>query len=524
MEATRRQVLKGLAATLGFGALGGYGRLFAVPQLWKPGRTPNLVFGVISDTHLISSRRKREELMWTRTRHPFGNEKGRADKYLVSALEYFRERNVDAVMHCGDIADQGLVSEMEWTAAAWHRVFPWNRAPDGHEVVKLFVTGNHDVEGMWRVPRDYPDAAERARRMLNTDMAGHWERIWGEPFDDVWHKEVKGYHFFGRNFGEQSKAKFAQLLAAANAKFRLGDGARPFFIASHTGYAGRVNKEYRKLLKANLSNAVAFFGHHHWSLANWNRVYFDIRPDVPQIQCPPCNSSFDAPLGDSDAYIVPVRIEGTGQVGMARQGLVVSVFDDCVVFERRDFNIPGGSLGTKWVMPLGLYAPHPLSKGELKKAIGEPQFRKDAKLEVAGIGNNNDNIKNNFVKGARANPPAQSDKAEAVASAEKEVVVSSCSGCFQSIRIKIPLADGNPDSRVYAYEVVVVGDEGNPKLRKAIYAAGCNLAVGTEPNGGVTTLEIPASELPPGKSLTVAVRPITSLGTSGRPIITDFKV
>ena len=477
---SRREFLFG-AAALG---LGGYGRLFAVPQLWKPGRTPNLVFGVISDTHLISSRRKREELMWTRTRHPFGNEKGRADKYLVSALEYFRERNVDAVMHCGDIADQGLVSEMEWTAAAWHRVFPGNRAPDGHEVVKLFVTGNHDVEGMWRVPRDYPDAAERARRMLNTDMAGHWERIWGEPFDDVWHKEVKGYHFFGRNFGEQSKAKFAQLLAAANAKFRLGDGARPFFIASHTGYAGRVNKEYRKLLKANLSNAVAFFGHHHWSLANWNRVYFDIRPDVPQIQCPPCNSSFDAPLGDSDAYIVPVRIEGTGQVGMARQGLVVSVFDDCVVFERRDFNIPGGSLGTKWVMPLGLYAPHPLSKGELKKSIGEPQFEKSAKLKVESVKLENGE---------------------------------------DAVKVSIPLADGNPDSRVYAYEVVVIGDEGGRKLHKAVYATGCNLGVGHEPNGGMTTLDIPKSELPPGKSLTVTVRPLTSLGTRGRPLIQKIK-
>ena len=484
MDITRREFVQGAFASLGIGMMGGW-RLFAAPPGWKRVGMANLVFGVISDTHLISSRRKREELMWTRTRHPFGNEKGRADKYLVSALEYFRERNVDAVMHCGDIADQGLVSEMEWTAAAWHRVFPGNRAPDGHEVVKLFVTGNHDVEGMWRVPRDYPDAAERARRMLNTDMAGHWERIWGEPFDDVWHKEVKGYHFFGRNFGEQSKAKFAQLLAAANAKFRLGDGARPFFIASHTGYAGRVNKEYRKLLKANLSNAVAFFGHHHWSLANWNRVYFDIRPDVPQIQCPPCNSSFDAPLGDSDAYIVPVRIEGTGQVGMARQGLVVSVFDDCVVFERRDFNIPGGSLGTKWVMPLdwkrkGLT--HPLSKGELKKAIGEPQFPKSAKL---------------IVEANSATP---------------------------QLCVRIPLADGNPDSRVYAYEVVVVGDEGNPKLRKAIYAAGCNLAVGTEPNGGVTTLEIHKSELPSGKTLTFAVRPLTSLGTRGNAILKEFKV
>ena len=90
--------------------------------------------------------------------------------------------------------------------------------------------------------------------------------------------------------------------------------------------------------------------------------------------------------------------------------------------------------------------------------------------------------------------------------------------------VRIPLADGNPDSRVYAYEVVVVGDEGTTKLHKAVYAAGCNMGIGHEPNGGVTTLDIPKSELPPGKTLTFAVRPLTSLGTSGRPIITDFKV
>ena len=89
--------------------------------------------------------------------------------------------------------------------------------------------------------------------------------------------------------------------------------------------------------------------------------------------------------------------------------------------------------------------------------------------------------------------------------------------------VKIPLADGNPDSRVYAYEVVVVGDEGAPKLHKAVYAAGCNMGIGHEPNGGVTTLEIPKSELPPGKTLTFAVRPLTSLGTSGKPIATEIR-
>ena len=90
--------------------------------------------------------------------------------------------------------------------------------------------------------------------------------------------------------------------------------------------------------------------------------------------------------------------------------------------------------------------------------------------------------------------------------------------------MRIPLADGNPDSRVYAYEIVVAGDEGTPKLRKAVYATGVNMGISHEPNGGVTTLEIAKDELPPGKTLTFAVRPLTSLGTSGKAIATEFKV
>jgi hypothetical protein len=40
----------------------------------------------------------------------------------------------------------------------------------------------------------------------------------------------------------------------------------------------------------------------------------------------------------------------------------------------------------------------------------------------------------------------------------------------------------------------------------------------------VTTLEIAKEDLPPGRTLTIAARPLTSLGTSGRPITTEFKV
>ena len=106
---------------------------------------------------------------------------------------------------------------------------------------------------------------------------------------------------------------------------------------------------------------------------------------------------------------------------------------------------------------------------------------------------------------------------------EQRRALSGTASATSRLRVRIPLADGNPDSRVYAYEVVVAGDEGTPKLRKAVYAAGCNMGIGHEPNGGMTTLDIPKSELPPGKTLTIAARPLTSLGTAGKPIAATFR-
>ena len=38
------------------------------------------------------------------------------------------------------------------------------------------------------------------------------------------------------------------------------------------------------------------------------------------------------------------------------------------------------------------------------------------------------------------------------------------------------------------------------------------------------TVEIPLSEIPAGKKLTIAVRPVSSLGTKGKTIGTTFRV
>ena len=472
---TRRDFIGNALAALGFSALPG-GRLLAAPPGWKHGGSPNLVFGVLSDTHLISSRGAVEKLVWNRNGGRGSAEKGTPDKYLLSALKYFYARNVDAVMHCGDMADEGLVSEMEWTANAWRIAFPKDRAKDGRKVEKLFVSGNHEIDRMWRVERDYPDLDDRKRRMLSTDIAKHWKRIWGETYEQAWHKEVKGYHFFGRQYGNATHGVFASLLATASKELGLNKGTKPFFIVSHTGYWYRGKEAFRRSISRFCRNGVAFFGHHHWSVANWKRIFFSVSPELPEIQCPPCGV-FGEVLSDKDAVVTGVQLKGSDKAGGSqKQFLVVSVYDDLLVIERYDCGDGIASLGADWVMPLGKRDPHPLSKDELKKAIGEPQFRKGAKL-----------------------------------------VFEKCSAP-PCLRVKIPRADGNPDSRVYAYEVEVSGEDADKKLLKAVYAAGCNMGIGHEPNHGTTTLEIPRSELPPGKALTFTVTPLTSLGTRGCPL------
>ena len=452
MSVSRREFLSG-AAALG---LGGW-RLFAAPLGWKHSGKPNLVFGVVSDTHLRTANR--------------GNRIGAnwPDKYFAAALEYFKKQNVDAVVHCGDMAHRGQVEEMQFHANVWRRVF------GGQGPVKLFITGNHDVEGANYedfVKNRYPDPTERAKHVLATDMAANWERIWGEKYEPVWHKEVKGYHFFGRNWAVDD-VELVNLINTSAASCELDNGTKPFFFLTHS----RPEPPLRKSVRSH-RNAVSFFGHNHWSASNWNMAYLYYNT-LPVIEVPSCEPrGCTALVGDN--YISKAELAGreVENVGSARQGYVVRIYDDMMVIERHEFSVRASSLGADWVMPFGK-TPHPFSKEELTKVIGEPQFRKGARLAVSFVA--------------------------------------------AQMRLKIPLADGNPDSRVYAYEVEVTGDEGTPKLSKAIYAAGCNMGIGHEPNGGMTTLDMPKSELPPGKTLTVAVRPLTSLGTAGQPIETKFK-
>ena len=359
---TRAGFLKGLAAA--FGA-----RLFAAPPGWTPPGKANLVFGVVSDTHLrTTADGKYSKKYWS-------------DKWLVAALRCFRDNNVDAVLHLGDMAHTGQVAEMEFHATAWRKVFPKDLAPDGHKVERLFVAGNHDLDGttygIGKLVKDlYPDPEEFKKHVLCTDIAGNWQRIWGEPYAEAWHKEVKGYHFFGRHYAGKDfnacEAKTLALVKEVDAKCGLAKDRKPFFHFSHI----RAHATFNKAM-APYRNAVGFFGHWHASASNWNVIR--MFSSSPTLQCPSCAPMGSNSLSPSTCKWAQAPFAECTQdnLGRSRQGYLVRVYDDMVVFERHEFG-KGGKIGADWIMPLGKYDPHPFARTELLKVIDKPQFQEGA--------------------------------------------------------------------------------------------------------------------------------------------------
>ena len=458
MELARREFLKESMATLGFLALPG--GLFAVPTGWKPkGKKPNLVLGVMSDSHL----RVGYDAVTPGRAFPL--------KYIQSAFKLFKSRNIDAFVHCGDAAHRGCVREWEFHKECLDDVFGKRGGP-----TRIVIVGNHELFEYAKVW--WPDNWQG--RQINFDLAKNYERVWGLPYEDVQHWEVKGYHFFGRHWQTQ-EAALADFINANAGKYALA-GVKPLFVLSHA----RNHFVCNARLKA-FPNAIAFFGHWHQSNADWKSIYYDsFGSFFPNIEIGACRAEDGGNDLDHDEEaskgLRAKADKGEEKIHKAgfpsRQAMIVNVYDDMVVFERHEVG-EGGKLGPDWVLPLGASSPSPFSRAELTKTVGSPEFGAKAKLETQKVSGN--------------------------------------------LRIKIPMADGNPDSRVYAYNVVVVGDDPKARLFKNVFFSGVNSGIGHEPNRGITEVEIPAAELPAGKKLTVAVRPVSSLGTKGKAIATKYK-
>ena len=97
----------------------------------KPTSPARLRVGVLSDIHVTNE---------TPGEHG-------SNEYLRKALKYFDAQKVDAVLITGDLFTSGRTAELEIVAKTWFEVFPNDRGSDGRHVERLFVTGNHDLDG-----------------------------------------------------------------------------------------------------------------------------------------------------------------------------------------------------------------------------------------------------------------------------------------------------------------------------------------------------------------------------------------
>ena len=368
---SRRWFIGGAAA---FGAFGG--TRFAKAKAMPSGE-PRLRFGVVSDIHIKCS---------------LGADAADVEKFSGTfrhTLECFRDRGVDAVVIAGDLADNGIILQLEHVAATWRQVFPNDKAPDGRRVERLFVYGNHDMGGLpfGRGRLRGMSDEEIGKRIILSDPKGVWERVFDEPYVPIWTKEVRGYRFVGaqwlvkgcRGRDERFNDGIADFYAANSGKF---DPSLPFFHVQHPHPFGTVRgshihgtwmgqNAFNAL--ARHPNAISFSGHSHTSLTDerslWQGAFTAIDTStLRRVSASGAEENAAARKEEATDRMMP----GMADTTMGRQGQFVEVYDDRIVLERREF-LENESLGPDRVIPWPPVT-KPFAPETLSAATPAPEF------------------------------------------------------------------------------------------------------------------------------------------------------
>jgi len=498
-DVSRRWFIGGLAS---WGAFGGNRVFGALPGAFSGG-TPKLKFGVISDVHIRVN--------------PKGP--GLASGYDTATLEHtltwYRDQGVDAVAVVGDIADRGIVEEMEAFAATWFKVFPNDRAPDGRRVERIVVYGNHDWGGQHYRPfvlGKYKDESRLADHILIARPKEHWERIFHEPWEHVYRKDVKGYAFIGAQWSNGwCKGKDEVGIQGLDNFFAMQKGkidpSLPFFFFQHphpkdTCYGswawGHDNGSATRNLSA-YSNAVAFSGHSHYSLTDersiWQGAFTSLGTSSLRytgFTAQALPQGFEN-AGGSPMKYDPYKVMKKFSTYDGRQGMLVSVYDDRIVFARREF-VYDTSLGEDWVIPLPAAESKPYAFAEHAKKIGVPEFEAGAKVSVKKTSGKN----RGYNRGKKKIPSVKKDVYE----------------------ITFPAAKAVASARVMDYEVSAVPKVGGEKVVRYVVPEGFNMSVSDKRVKKTVKCLIAADQLPPEGTFRFEVRPRNSFGKTGAAITT----
>ena len=364
----RRAFLSGCLATAAVSALAD-GR----PDAERKSR---LVVGLLSDLHLKD-----------KAEYPGCGPVAKLEK----AFRLFDVCKADAVLISGDLADNGIVPQLEQLAEIWNRHFPGDRRSDGEKIERLFHFGDHDAGGYAHTASFFKsnerlkacygvDDATLEKWSIRSDRAAIWRRVFGEEFEPIRHKRVKGYDFLlahwdkdapGANGGNATPG-----LAEALTRIHP-DPDRPFFYSQHRVYRGAVGGPFTwgqddgsagKILSA-YPNAVAFCGHGHLTATDesvlWQGAFTAI--EIPSLRY----------VGLESGHANKINVDA------AEQGLLMRVYDREIVIERHDLGT-GERLGPDWRFPVAK-ADRPYAPARREAEEIAPQFPADARATVREI-------------------------------------------------------------------------------------------------------------------------------------------
>lgn len=310
-----------------------------------------------------------------------------------TALKYFRDKGVDGVIVAGDMADAGLKRQLNWVSETWYKVFPKDKAPDGRHVEKLFVYGNHDLEG--QNYGNLPDLAKtedelkklRSEEAIVLDRAGNWKRCFHEKYQPIYIKDVKGYKFVGGHWNNSRSVAGLNEFFEAHRKELEGD--KPFFYFQHAHPKNTCSGEWAwgaddgtstKIL-STFPNCVAFSGHSHTILQDertiWQGAFVSVGTSSLSYTYAIGGRENTYVDGQERSYQMP-------QIGQwdGKQGMLMTVYKDCITLERREF-VYGETLGDAWVIPLPAHnGPQTLSFQYRADRVKVPQFKAGDKATV----------------------------------------------------------------------------------------------------------------------------------------------
>ncbi len=485
-----------IGSALSFTAFSGC-RVFRAPGGLFSG-APKLKFGVVSDIHIMET--------------PGDTGRQGDTKTFVHTLEWFRDQKVDAVMIAGDMADNGMVEQLQKVADAWFKVFPNNKAPDGRTVEKVFIYGNHDWEGAGYggyAKKRFPNDAERPKHVLSTDYKGNWERIFQEEYAPIYLKQIKGYSFIGHHwdgYGRREKCSFDRIEDFMSANGKKLDPALPFFYTQHphpkdTCYGpwawGHDSGVVTKTLSA-FPNAIAFSGHSHYSLTDERSIWQDTFTSIGTSSLrysgrtydsrPPCGYENTGAASNRD-QIDPFKMMPNADPTDCRQGMLVSVYSDHITFTRREF-LTNLFVGDDWVMPLPAAESKPYAFAVRKQQFRAPEFPADAKLYVTRIKATN--------RGGAGVPKAKKD----------------------AFKLAFPSAIAVKGARPHEYEINIIPDKGEKKS-KYVIATGYNHSLESPKARLGDTCVIAADITPSDQPFHFEVVPLDSFWNAGKPLVSQ---